>query len=106
MNILLGEQSKKKCPKWGKKPKGGGGGHRQNQNSLHFKFFPISVEGGVTENHFFPKFKKVQIILGGGGSRKFWIFSTIWDIFFLLLPLLMNTKTKPKNLILTTLIFR
>ena len=34
-------------------------GVQRYQNSLHFKFFPISVEGGVIENQFFPKFKKV-----------------------------------------------
>ena len=42
---------------------------QQYQNSLHFQFFPISVEGGgggIIENQFFPKFKIVQIILGGG----------------------------------------
>ena len=36
----------------------------------------------VIENQFFPKFKKVQIILGGGGgSRKLWTFPTIYGIF-------------------------
>ena len=36
------------------------------------------------ENQIFPKFKTVHIFLeGGGGSRKLWTFSTIWDIFFL-----------------------
>ena len=46
------------------------------QNSLHFKFSPISVEGGgVIENQFFAKFKKVQIILGeGGGVKKIMVF--------------------------------
>ena len=50
--------------------------------------FPISIfsqirsEGGVIKYHFFPKFKIVHIILGGG-SWKLWTFSTIWDIFFL-----------------------
>ena len=37
---------------------------------LHFKFFPISVEGGVIENQIFPKFKIVHIILGGGGVQE------------------------------------
>ena len=38
--------------------------------------------GGVIENQFFPKFKKVQIILGGGGSKKLWTFSTIYGILY------------------------
>ena len=50
---------------------------------LHFKFFPISVEGGVIENQIFPKFKIVHIILGGGGVKKIMDFSTICDISFL-----------------------
>ena len=46
-------------------------GVQRYQNSLHFKFFPISVEGGgFIENQFFPKFKKVQITLGEGGGVK------------------------------------
>ena len=32
------------------------------QNSQHFKFFPISVEGGGHQKLLFPKFKKVQIM--------------------------------------------
>ena len=50
--------------------------------------FPISIfsqirsEGGVIKYHFFPKFKIVHIILGGG-VKKIIDFSTIWDIFFL-----------------------
>ena len=38
--------------------------------------------GGGIENQFFPKFKKVQIILGEGGSRKLWTFSTNYGIFY------------------------
>ena len=55
--------------------------------------FPISIfsqirsEGGVIKYHFFPKFKIVHIILGGGGSRKLWTFSTICEIFFWIAPL-------------------
>ena len=46
-------------------------GVQRYQNSPHFKFFPFSVEGGgAIENQFFPKFKIVQIILGGGGGVK------------------------------------
>ena len=37
-----------------------------NKKCPHFKFFPISVERGVLENQFFPKFKIVQIIILGG----------------------------------------
>ena len=55
----------------------------QRQNSLHIKFFPIAVEGGGgIKNQFFSKFKKVQIILGGEGSRKLWTFSTNYGIFY------------------------
>ena len=56
------------------------------QNSLHFKFFPISVEGGgVIENQFFPKFIKVQIILGegwGGGQENYGLFPQIMVFFY------------------------
>ena len=48
-----------------------------------FQIFPNFGRVGVIENQIFPKFKIVHIILGGGGSRKLWTFSTIWDIFFL-----------------------
>ena len=47
-----------------------------------FQIFPnFGRGGGVIENQIFPKFKIVHIILGGGGgARKLWTFSTIWDI--------------------------
>ena len=47
-----------------------------------FQIFPNFGRGGggVIENQIFPKFKIVHIILGGGGSRKLWTFSTICDI--------------------------
>ena len=49
-----------------------------------FQIFPnFGRGGGVIENQFFPKFKIVHIILGGGGSRKLWTFSTICEIFYL-----------------------
>ena len=53
------------------------------QNSLHFKFFPISVEGGggAIEKQFFPKFKKVQNILGGGVKKIMDFFHNLWDFF-------------------------
>ena len=80
----------------------GGGVRGQNQKSLHFKcrltlteggsefyrFSPISVEGGgVIENQFFPKFKKVQIILGGEGVKKIMdFFHKFWYFLFWTLP--------------------
>ena len=49
-----------------------------------FQIFPnFGQGGGVIENQIFPKFKIVHIILGGGGSRILWTFSTICDISFL-----------------------
>ena len=37
----------------------------------------------VIKFQIFPKFKKVQNILGEAeGSRKLWTFSTFWDIFY------------------------
>ena len=42
---------------------------------------------GLIENQFFPKFKIVQIILGGGGSRKLCTFSTIVTFFVWKAPL-------------------
>ena len=60
----------------------GSEGVQRYQNSLHFKFFPISVEGGVIENQFFPKFKKSKLSQGGRGSRKLWTFSTNYGIFY------------------------
>ena len=55
--------------------------------SSTFQIFPNFGRGGGggggIENQFFPKFKKVQIILGeGGGSRKLWTFSTNYGIFY------------------------
>ena len=37
--------------------------------------------GRVIKYQFFPKFKIVNIILGGGGSRKLWNFPKVLDIF-------------------------
>ena len=53
------------------------------QNSLHFKFFPISVEGGGSSKiNFFPKFKKVQIILGGC-QENYGLFPQFGTFFFM-----------------------
>ena len=61
-------------------------GVQQYQNSLHFKFFPISVEGGgLSKINFFPNSKQSK--LSWGGSRKLWTFYTICDIFFWMAPL-------------------
>ena len=43
-------------------------------------FSQFRSRGGVIKNQIFPKFKIVHIILGGGGSKKLWTFSTICDI--------------------------
>ena len=53
------------------------------------KIFPNFCQGGgVIENHFFPKFKKVQIILGGEGVKKIMdFFHKIWYFLFWTLPL-------------------
>ena len=55
----------------------------------NFKFFPIRSEI-VIKFQIFPKFKKSPNHPrgGGGGSRKLWTFSTFWDIFFLIAPLI------------------
>ena len=57
------------------------------QNSLHFKFFLISVEGG--RGHQKSIFSQIQNSPNylGGGSRKLWTFYTICDIFFWMAPL-------------------
>ena len=60
------------------------------QNSLHFKFFLISVEGGrgaVHRKSIFPQFKKVQIILGEGDVKKLLDFFHNLGYFFLMAPL-------------------
>ena len=74
---------------------------QQYQNSLHFKFFPILVEGGVIENHFFPKFKKVQIILGGrgGGCQENYGLFPQFGTFFFIAPLIVRRRIKHKLLI-------
>ena len=68
------------------------------KSTFHF-FSPIFVNGGggVIKNHFFLKFEKVQIILGG------WT-STIWDIFFYCSPnsvdMIMKSSNSGRNLLI------
>ena len=69
------------------------------QNSLHFKFFLISVEGGgVVENQFFPKFKIVHIILGGGAKKIMDFFHNLWDFYFGMPPLIGTYKIKNRKI--------
>ena len=58
-------------------------GGSENSNFSQFQIFPkLGTGGGVIEFQIFPKFKKVQNMLGeGGGAGKLWTFSTFWDIF-------------------------
>ena len=53
------------------------------QNSLHFKFFLISVEGGGRRKSIFSQIQNSPHYPRGGGSRKLWTFSTICEIFCL-----------------------
>ena len=54
----------------------------ENSKFSQFQIFPkLGMRGGVLKFQIFPKFKKVQFILGEGGTRKLWTFSTFWDIF-------------------------
>ena len=58
-------------------------GGSETSNFFHFQIFPkLGTKGGVVKFQIFPKFKKVQIILGEGrgGVKKIVDFSTIWDI--------------------------
>ena len=51
------------------------------QNSL--QFFPNFGRGGGHQNQFFPKFKKVQNLLGGGGVKKIMdFFHNLGHFFF------------------------
>ena len=56
--------------------------------------FPISIfsqirsEGGVIKYNFFPKFKIVHIILGGGVKKIMDFFHNLWHFLFGMLPLL------------------
>ena len=55
--------------------------------------FPISIfsqirsEGGVIKYHFFPKFKIVHIILGGGGQENYGLFPQFVTFSFWNAPL-------------------
>ena len=54
--------------------------------------FPISIfsqirsEGGVIKYHFFPKFKIVHIILGGGVKKIMDFFHNLWHFLLRMLP--------------------
>ena len=50
-------------------------------------FSQFRSRGGVIENQFFPKFKKVQIILGGGGKKIMDFFHNLWHFLFWTVPL-------------------
>ena len=53
-----------------------------------FQIFPnFGQGGGVIENQFFPKFKIVQIILGGGGQENFGLFPQFVTFFVWKAPL-------------------
>ena len=63
--------------------------------------FPISIfsqirsegGGGVIKYHFFPKFKIVHIILGGGGVKKIMdFFHNLWDFFLDCSPYSINLR--------------
>ena len=51
---------------------------REGSKNSKFSQFQIFPKLGTGEKfQIFPKFKKVQIILGEGGSRKLWTFPTV-----------------------------
>ena len=53
-------------------------------------FSQFRSRGGVIENQFFPKFKKVQIILGGEGVKKIMdFFHKLWYFLFWTVPLVL-----------------
>ena len=59
------------------------------------KFSQFRSRGGVIENQFFPKFKKVQIILGeGGGQENYGLFPQIMVFFILNRPLSIRTTSE------------
>ena len=55
----------------------GSEGMQRYQKSLHFNF-----GRAVIENQFFPKFKKVQNLLGGGGQENYGLFPQFGTLFF------------------------
>ena len=65
------------------------GGGSENSNFSQFQIFPKlgTMGGGAVKFQIFPKFKKVQIILGeGGGGKKIVDFFHFLGHFFLMLP--------------------
>ena len=62
-------------------------------------FSQFRSRGGVIENQFFPKFKKVQIILGEGGVKKIMdFFHKLWYFLFWTVPLAIRKRMKLKYL--------
>ena len=57
-------------------------GGSENSKFSQFQIFPkLGTRGGVVKFQIFPKFKKVQIILGeGGGVKKIVDFSHFWGV--------------------------
>ena len=61
-NFFGGEPSKKKMSQIVEKVHKGGGGQRQNQNSLHFKCrLTLTEEGGGRNFSDFPQIKRTEI---------------------------------------------
>ena len=59
------------------------------QNSLHFKFFPISVEGGGHRKSIFSQIQKSpNYPRGGGGQENYGLFPQIMVFFILNRPLI------------------
>ena len=62
------------------------------------KFSQFRSRGGAIENQFFPKFKKVQIILGGEGVKKIMdFFHKLWYFLFWTVPLLIIITKQKKH---------
>ena len=60
-----------------------------------YQFFPkLGPRGGVIKSQFFPKFKIVYIILGGGVKKIMDFFHNLGH-FFLMAPLSYHTKSQP-----------
>ena len=74
------------------------------QNSLHFKFFPISVEGGGHRKSIFSQIQKSpNYPRGGGGQENYGLFPQIMVFFILNRPLsiMKSTGTSWSNPITT-----
>ena len=64
------------------------------QNSLHFKFFPISVEGGGHRKSIFSQIQKSpNYPRGGGGQENYGLFPQIMVFFILNRPLIVDCPT-------------